>query len=69
MRVYITRAGDTVDWVAWKYYGTQAAQLVERLLDANRGLAEQGALLPAGIEVKLPEFDLTSKTQGLRLWD
>lgn len=69
MAQYRTSEGDTADYIAWKYYGTQEGQVVERLVDANPGLADYGPLLPAGIIVELPELEAVGVTQGVKLWD
>lgn len=66
---YITSDGDSVDSVAWKNYGTQVSRVVERLLEANPGLADLGPLLPAGKLVVLPDLSTTEQAQGVRLWD
>lgn len=67
--IYKTRAGDTVDFIAWKFYGSTTNQVVESVLAANRGLADHGALLPAGLEITLPEITAPATSQGVRLWD
>lgn len=69
MTTYITSDGDTADLIAWKYYGATSAGVVEKLLDANAGLADYGPVLPAGVSVSLPEIDVAAKTQGVKLWD
>lgn len=69
MKTYITSEGDTADLVAFKYYGTTSALVVETMLAANPGLSDYGPVLPAGTEVKLPDIDTTEKVQGVRLWD
>jgi phage tail protein X len=66
---YITREGDSVDFIAWKFYGSTANQVVEAVLAANRGLADNGPVLPAGLSVTLPEIAAPSKTKGVKLWD
>jgi len=66
---YTTKQGDTVDYIAWKAYGTQAGQVVERLLDANPGLADRGPILPAGLKVNLPPAPEPEQEAGVRLWD
>jgi phage tail protein X len=66
---YVTKDGDTADSIAWSYYGTRAGLVVEQLLDANKGLASYGPLLPAGITVTLPDVVQTQVTQVIRLWD
>lgn len=69
MTTYIASAGDTVDFVVWRAYGTQDARVVERVLDANPGLADLGESLPAGTSITLPELDTTTERAGVRLWD
>lgn len=66
---YITSEGDTADYIAWKYYGTQDGDVVERLLEANPGLADRGPVLAAGVTVSLPEIEAATVTQGVKLWD
>ena len=68
-QTYITSDGDTADSIAWKVYGTQGARVVERLLEANKGLADQGPELPAGLVVTLPELDTRAEQSGVKLWD
>lgn len=69
MTQYRASDGDTVDYIAWRVYGTQGSQVVEQLLAANPGLAYLGPVLPAGTLVTCPEIDTTEKAQGIRLWD
>lgn len=67
---YQTKDGDVLDWVLWKYYGTVAGRIVERVLEANPGLADYGAVMPGGVRILLPDFtDPISQTNGVRLWD
>lgn len=69
MPIYRTSDGDTADIIAWKYYGTQAGRVVERLLEANPKLADYGPLLPAGVLVVVPD-DIKPDGAGgaVRLW-
>lgn len=69
MQTYITKDGDTADYIAWKYYGNQDAGTVETLLVANKGLADRGPVLPAGLVINLPEITTPATTQGIKLWD
>lgn len=69
MQTYITKDGDTADYIAWKYYGNQDAGTVETLLVANKGLADRGPVLPAGLVINLPEIKTPATTQGIKLWD
>jgi phage tail protein X len=67
--IYITREGDTVDAICWRFYGSTANRVTEAVLEVNRGVADYGPILPAGIELALPEIDAPAKTRGVRLWD
>lgn len=66
---YRTSEGDTVDLIVWNYYGTQAGQMVEQVLEANPGLSDQGAKLPAGLVVVLPDLKQVGQSEGVKLWD
>lgn len=67
--IYVTRDGDTADYIAWKYYKTASASAVETLLAANKGMADYGPSLPPGVIITLPEITLPETKQGVRLWD
>lgn len=69
MTTYVTKDGDTADYIAFRFYGTLAGQVMEQLLAANPGLADRGPLLPGGMAVNLPSLDTTNKAQGVSLWD
>ncbi|MCP3881676.1 MAG: phage tail protein [Sulfitobacter sp.] len=65
---YLTSEGDTVDFICWKFYGQQSGA-VELVLEANRGLADRGPLLPAGLRLVLPDLPRpATEVQPLRLW-
>ena len=66
---YITREGDVLDWICWKYYGTTGALVVETVLTSNLGLADYGPILPLGLEINLPDIIIPRQTNGIRLWD
>lgn len=65
----VAAEGDTVDYICWRHYGATANQVVEQVLAANPGLADRGARLPAGVQVRLPVIVQPALTKGLRLWD
>lgn len=65
---YRTKQGDTVDRIVWQYYGRQDNGIVERVLDANPGIADRGPLLPEGLRIKLPEIQTDQSTDSVRLW-
>ncbi len=65
--VYTARAGDTVDYLCWRYYGDVGATL--RVLDANPGLAALGAALPAGTRIVLPDLPTAVRVVTIqRIW-
>jgi phage tail protein X len=67
---YTTRQGDTVDYICWRYYGTERGGTTEAVLEANPGLAQRGPVLPAGLVITLPAITLPGKTAKLvELWD
>ena len=68
-QTYRTSDGDTADYVAWKYYGTQDGKVVEQVLSANPGLADLGPLLPSGVLITLPDITPEPDAQAVRLWD
>ncbi|WP_025808314.1 tail protein X [Pseudomonas chlororaphis] len=64
-----TQQHDTVDALCWRHYG-RTAGVVEAVLDANPGLADHGAVLPAGLLVTLPELrTAASERPMVNLWD
>lgn len=64
-----TQQNDTVDALCWRHYG-RTAGVVEAVLDANPGLADQGPVLPAGLLVNLPEQQAAAPEQQMvSLWD
>ncbi len=65
---YRTKEGDVLDRVCWKHYGAQAGA-VEAVLEANTNLAEHGEVLPAGLEIVLPDLVLPETERLIRLWD
>lgn len=65
--IYTTREGDTVDFIAWRYYGT--GSMTVAMLQANPGLADYGPVLPGGIDLVLPDAEAQDTTEGVRLWD
>ncbi|MCM8533735.1 MAG: tail protein X [Lentisphaeraceae bacterium] len=68
MTTYRTKDGDMIDDIAHRYYGSQVGA-VEEILKANRELAFQSLLLPAGITIKLPVLEPVIDNDKIRLWD
>lgn len=67
MAQYITKDGETLDYIVWKYYG-QTQGILERVLNANRHLAQYDTVLPAGVEITLPEITQASNNSKIKLW-
>lgn len=65
---YITKQGDILDDVVARYYGDTSNRVVELVLEANRGLADHGPILPPNIEIELPARPPIAKTPLKRLW-
>jgi len=65
---YITKDGDTLDYICWKFYAQQSGA-VEQVLDANPGLANKGPIFDGGIEIALPEIQTKTTVQTISLWD
>jgi len=66
---YRTRDGDMLDALCQQHYG-RAAGAVEAVLTANPGLANIGAILPAGIVIELPALPAPARTRHtVKLWD
>lgn len=65
---YVAREGETLDYIAWKYYGSTENRVVEQVLEVNPGLADLGPELPAGQVVLLPDIAKPAELQGIRLW-
>lgn len=66
---YVTKEGDMVDAICWKYYPKgQQPLAVERVYEANRGLAKLGPVLPPGVSVALPDLPQPESTPTIRIW-
>lgn len=68
---YTSIDGDTVDYIAFNYYGFTSGGIVEQIYAANPGLADKGPILKNGVTVKLPDLAgaVSTTTKGVRLWD
>lgn len=65
--VYRTKQGDVLDAIVCKQYNGQSGAL-EQVLEANKGLAAQGAVLPMGVLVTLPDLPKPQAVESVRLW-
>ena len=69
MAKYLTKVGDTLDEIAYRYYGNTNNKVVERILKVNFGISQYEALLPAGVLIELPEVQQSTETRKVKLWD
>jgi phage tail protein X len=65
---YNTRENDVLDEVVWRYYGSQDNGLLEAVLEANRGLADYGPVLPTGLTITMPDAPTSEPTKRLQLF-
>lgn len=67
---YLSKEGDTLDFIVWKQYGTTENGIVEKVLSANRGLSDKGPIIPTGTLITLPEIKAEQITTAkVKLWD
>lgn len=66
MAVYRTVEGDVLDLIAYRELGDE--RLVIAILKANPRLAEMPPVLPAGVEIELPEAGPVTPGETIRLW-
>lgn len=67
MITYTTKDGDVLDLICWKYYGSTSGA-VEKVLEANRHLANLGAVFSAGVKIILPDLASEEETESVKLW-
>ena len=68
--IYQTRDGDVLDAICAVHYGTEnLSDSVTQVLEANQGLAEQGAVYPSGLYITLPDLVMPVAESPFRLWD
>lgn len=68
MKTVTTIDGDMVDLLARRAYGDESG-FVEKIYEANPGLADRGLKLPAGLVVSLPEIAPPADLPAVSLWD
>ncbi len=67
MITYVTKDGDVLDAICWKYYGSTSGT-VEKVLEANRHLAELGSIFAAGVKIILPDLASEEEAENIKLW-
>lgn len=69
MQTYKTSEGDVLDEVLWRQYGKGSSEILRTVFDANFGLADLGPILPAGVEIVLPDIvNPTAISESVSLW-
>lgn len=69
MSIYKTGQGEMLDAICRATYGDESGY-VEKVLDANPGLAARPAPLPTGILITLPDLPTTAEVVAVvSLWD
>ena len=66
---YLTKQGDMLDDVVFRFYGDTSSRIAESVLERNRGLADFGPVMPAGLSISLPQRTATAAAPLTRLWD
>ena len=68
--IYQTRDGDVLDAICAVYYGTEnLSDSVTQVLEANQGLADQGAMYLSGLYITLPDLVTPVAESPFSLWD
>lgn len=68
--IYQTRDGDVLDAICAVHFGTEnLSDSVTQVLEANQGLAEQGAVYPSGLYITLPDLVMPVAESPFSLWD
>ncbi|HEY8136278.1 MAG TPA: tail protein X [Methylocystis sp.] len=55
-RTYVTKQGDMLDAIAYRYYGSEHGGTTEVILAANPGLCERDPILPENVTIVLPDL-------------
>lgn len=65
---YHSKDGDMLDRVVFDVYGMTAGGRLETVLAANAALGVLGPILPAGLDVWLPDIEEEGGVQTVQLW-
>lgn len=64
-----SRDGDSVALILWQQLQRDDDEAEEALYQLNPGLEQYGSILPAGIEVTLPELAAKTPDKVVNVWD
>lgn len=70
--VYLVESeGLMLDLILWRRYRRATPGLVEKVLDLNPGLAEQGPVIAVGTTIRIPieAQPIPVRRDAVRLWD
>lgn len=67
MRVVQTQQGDTVDMVCLRYFGFTGG-ITEQVMSLNTHLTKHELVLPALIDITLPDTPERQETEITQLW-
>lgn len=69
MAKYISKDGDMLDQICHDFYG-ESKKFTELVLEKNSRLANYDTVLPAGVEINLPDaIEVEQESTLIRLWD
>lgn len=60
--VTVTGEGLTLDLILWRKFRQPMNGVIEKVLDANQGLAKLGMWLPVGTKVVIPVIDTEERS-------
>lgn len=69
VKTFRSRDGDTVPLILWLVLQRDDDAAEEALYDLNQGLEQHGPILPAGIEITLPELASPVSAKVVNVWD
>jgi len=65
---YVSVDGDMLDQIVAGHYGDTLGGKVEAVIAANPGIAALGAVLDAGLRIRLPDLDTATPVETEQLW-
>ena len=65
MKIYTTNGGEMLDDICYRHYGDE--RQIDNVMRENPGIEQLPFLLPAGVEIKLPDMKKPEKKR-VTLW-
>jgi len=69
VKIVRSRDGDTVSQILWLALKRNDDDTEEALYDLNPNLEQYGPVLPAGIEIVLPELSTPTSVKVVNIWN